>query len=1223
MKKIFLIMLVLSLVSAVSENYERPWENPYWMNGNPYVKETWGYVVSDYETLTPLLEKINFDELEEKGVCVAQAEREIDDVLLKREKCEEFHSIERLGQESFTIATIGLVGGIIPTAFVTLWISGERLNLTLECVEYWGEWKEAADAQIEIVETEAREYNNVYEKREIAKKSLEKSGACQQSFILYEEEVCMYEWIDIECNGSGMNEYAPDFSWIEECVLEMNEGKERMEQQAYEMEERLEALEQFYYEKRFEAEQKKEQTKNNLLELEEEKLQKITRQVILEGEFIDFGDIKTTYEQLVKMKNSGDYLLEDGKNRYSYGGSFYLKEGIEYTESAIQLYNSINEGKEGLLDNAEVVVEIIREEARQKIQEVEDDGGIVEEANERYEKAVQEFEAGEVSEELGNSFVHYINAFFYAEEALEINKNKVDLEKIEAGIKEIEDLISRAEADEINIYIEKQQLESIKNSKDVYGLGKLRGIKSSIEEKALVKYGRLQTKRQELIGWIEAGGADFEKYRIEIRSVEGVCGGENELDLICAIGNLKEISITYLEVEQDLKEKKGEIIENGLIVKSEEYIGVVELDEKGDLFLEVIIDNPFKLSAENVVVEIIGVEGYDENDIMGGSEQVNGVVSVKGNLKIYLKEIKENEHLLLRFEKEEVVCYVEEEESYGTGEGYGIARIYREIDLVCTRDASGLVLPEGWNNWELNGKKGTGNIIKRTIRTGDHELKIEFLIEDAYNITKKNYFTNTLGFTTTVECDVEIKSSYSLDTVVIFLSGVDENAENIRVFAYTGETVRNKDLLAGGILTFMVRDVEGVVLVRVKYDIKNISNKVEEKLDEIAVFVEQNNITGKESEIEEINELVKVGEYDEAYVKANEVYDDVLKEIKEREKYERMCKREMNQIKEEVLELERCVGNIIEYGLEDETSLEINARKNYLDGLIETMVCSVNPGATYLELKDVDTNWNTKKAKSAGKELKKEYNEAKDLWLGKGGNETIRTKLNKVNGYLIELSATTDLYYWVEARNLLNSVNKMLSTTPSKNNIEEEYGEELSTAKNNKVEYMEEYNEAKGTDFEKLFSLSSNEIKVRIDEADDEASAGNLDELKELNGIMEGEIDLIRKEAGKKYESLEERIGEVRNEIKNEYIEEATKYLANAKDYYEKEKYVKSLKETSMGYEKLNVGFKEREKGMEGIIVLVLTGLVIVGGIVLYVLNKKEKKGGKKQLKKLKKGSDI
>lgn len=1189
-------LLFSCCVFGALEYYPRVWENSTWMDAHPY-----------FLGINPIIDTEILDEDLEASLnaSIPTFQDGLDEMLL----------------DELLVSSGGQDGNIRNATMYKEYAA--EISLTLEDLpvvalvskEMWdvwtypGDWKNCVDYALFALEARGARLNELNEEYLRVQEKFEVGGACGEDYVGAGTEYCANGTIEVVCDYGPMMEDVPRFWWYYECMEEHAATILEMEARVAEINSAYDSVVVLCEEVIAEKDARAGLANAFASEVAGQNLEHIYKSSFGTASSGALG-LRNAYEEFIAMgeiANESSRIADFG--HVHEGSSEWMKKCIMEGGVAIGAYQAMLE--DDILEEAESVVDEMGEEAHGALEEargVEDLMGT--KAEELFGLAKTACDDGDnIDTDLGLRFDEYSSCLLNARLALKSVEEGEDVigAQREIDIKWVEGMIKLAEDDGIDTLNEEKLLAAITNTNDPGYMEVIENIKESLAAKAEAKYSYLPKKREELKAWVAGAGESFAYLGSWFEGED--CYGAGGLDYLCAIGNLRNISDSYEAIAKEIEGSRDVFVGEALFVQYREEFGVATLDEPSEAYLYVEVTNPLPFSGEGMVVSVNTDIDFRKIDIVDGGDKVKMVVSKRGAIDIHLSEIGAGETQMVVFRKNETVCKTREYSETAYGDSEGGASVLQEVEVQCTHAVAGLVLGDvlGEGEITLNGMKigkGSPGAISRELPAGKHTITIESYDYGAYNVDREVSFVGTMGMETKVELFFIFHPNRDLEYIAFSSVEEGKNLDSLDIFGYTGEKIQDKKVVGESTIFFKVKGLrEGRdAKVRVSYEISSLEEFVE---GAIVDYSSKNLTDSEEALLEGAKQSVFADDYAEAYRAVEELRGLVEKREKEHTKALEKHEEIKEKIRERIALLGEAVSLAEGLGVENAYITEMRARVGELNS---SLSLAVPEDATVGPLESLDLGWEKKELTKISKELFSLETELKEGW-GELGVESQEMEglIEMIETKNSEFSGTLDFGDAIEAFSLLEEGFSLLERLGvEKEGMDGELKEELEVEVREAYALWEDYNReyviAEGTHLEGLFTLTPKEISKELkDLGETEDYAGGVVRAGELIEMMEEMLGLLEEEGLRLEESVLSLYGASVDEMGDADSEFVLHMIEDARAHREAGEYVLSIKSLEKGLDKLE-GF---EKGDEGILVLAITGLLVLGVVGLYLAKDK------------------
>ncbi len=873
-------------------------------------------------------------------------------------------------------------------------------------------------------------------------------------------------------------------------------------------------------------------------EMNSNELSKITESLTMyEIDEEGFGSIAERFSDFEESRSeAGDSYNNAQTMHGSTRQQSYLRLATESASEAESIYEELADEADGLLEDAEEVVDEKRSQAQAVLNQAaslaENDPRNTR-ANQYYRMALNYFNAGENTDILGRKYENYARAESYAWMAL--GEKGAFENETSSLITQLEDLLRRAEIDEINVATEQEMLSYLKSMQGERDIsGDLQSLISSVLNKADIKYGHLLDVREELLGNITASedcGADL---RTTMENAErGIISGER-IDYMNGVGRLSGLELDYEEVAIELSLCEERILSNSLITSSSLIVERVKIDGTTNAVLTVLITNPTYRSGQNVPVEIVLDAPLQllYSDVKDGSEYLANVL-VEGNVLILtLDEVKPYRTYSMRFGKNAVLARTTSLDSTAEGIGNGKARVEEERRFQLNADNVYLdiPLPDGTS---VTSADIDGRSVDDLFESGSHSLSIVYTVNDAYSQNKSDIKATQIGTNTQLEYDILILPKINITELPLTITMDYSNVSGVTITAVYGATMGEKEC-TGNICDIKLLDLEENEVAKVSVSYMIIGTT---EADALAPVIPEGGycIDGIDKEcdplpegisqtIAMINAANERGDYATAIELREQLKNEIDKWTKDQQSMADEYLELLSYLQAEKTEIESALGNAGD--LNDSLITDLEGRKGGLTTVLDNAESEETISGALAALKSVDRNWMSNMISEYRTESWNDYNSLKKR-LFEAGVTAMPPEFMDVEKALNDLE---------ESGSPADAVELAKSLEAAENLVEEEesdMGEKTDSLhesfldiKGDVISLIDDYNEqmdeAKGTEWENLFTVDSSDVSRLVNEINDMFG-------KEDNRLIEKKMELL----DKKKEKIEKIIDQLGSEAAN------------------------------------------------------------------------------------------
>ena len=1278
--RIFFFLIVLSLISnSINSQINTPWVYSDWKDTNPYIEnigESYYYHPPSLENVITELRFANVSSMNLDKICKEKIDKAIESRdLAESEKMEcidaQLYIQYMIGEtSSYDLDSVNQIclkpqlTDLSPVSFgfryllcaksmISQMIEAES-DLT-HCEKYGEHWENTMTNSMQALEYSVDKVNSNYSSLQKKFSELNRSGICDSDYTEAGHSDCLYvksgissiESKSIEGSYGGYNilenqlqdlqlqvqKSRPDtmnyslmmgLIWEENGVLDTIDMLDKKADTAL-----IDAENEFVtYTYTADVGRTNVATLNG--KLSGQNLEKIESALSISGSVgsSSTGTIADRYVQLSGDIKEADNLYDgatQARNINTMRG--YLKTAINSMKQADSKYASLEISLPILHQDAINVVNEQKKEAASLLAEaktLESLNATSSYVRGKINLSATYFEQAEKNEYLGFKFELYALSAKEARTAISKNQNQSfdQAAEIVAKKKELLDLIGKAESDKINVFSQKESLNSLNSADYAWVEAKLLELEAEIVTAAYLEYGYLDDMRADLISQIKLVGGDADDLLSDMQKEEvGLIGKDGKIDYRKAIGSLDRLSNKYYEIQSTLDSDIDEIVKNSLMVESEVFVDSVELDKQSSITIDLIIINTEKYSSTNVPADVKLPMSVDLmfSDITSGSDLVGSIVSNGNTAKLYLKKVDPHARQRIVFETNDTIAHTTKVKRTAVGLGDGSALVEEEISFTLDSDINALSIPTKYENALIDGKT-PGALIK-----GKHVLTARYVELDAYNQSIANIKSSSIGLNSQVEYDVEIIPKIDLDSIMFF---VDPGAKisNLNVFTLSGESVGSKKKITENRYSFVVSDLTAgnKASVRVSYILENASSYVQ---SQIILFNDANLSDAVGSLVDEAKAAMDKGDTNGALAKIKEAQALQKKEASDLVKTNKKIEDIKQEINAELDEIETALDQ--GKTLNSSFMSKLSARSDELERRLSESA-SKTPNDALLYLESVDLNWKGKEITALRKDMFKEYNDLKERLIN-AGNTSTPNEFLAVESALNKLEVSGRLEYVVDLIEEMDKAKKLVESSESAtveklSKLKSGFSILKSSLTDSLIQYITLSDEAKSTEFSSMFKYTESAVNKKITDiekmfgADEpEYIESKIDSLNKTSENIDDTISLLKSQSANKIDLIEKLFDESKDSFSAEEKDSIEKKIASMKRLDGAGEYVNSLRAGNAILEDL-----DQEKDADNSLLLLgVTSLAILGVVAAYMFKQKKKKPGpKKEQRRLKKAED-
>ncbi len=809
--------------------------------------------------------------------------------------------------------------------------------------------------------------------------------------------------------------------------------------------------------------------------------------------------------------------------------------------------DEMRKAEESVLAFREMVVEAINE-LKEKGVDVEYEEKMIEEGDER--------------ELLKDKFSYYKEAWISAYAKL-VSFETGEYDAYEKMKTIVEQLLKKAEEDEIDVAVEKEMFERYKADSNLSrALSGLREIRRSVIAKAELKYAELQLMRDEIEGYIERAKGGLDYIRDELAVYEAGIVRNGIINYEKGIGKLKELMKKYREILEKINKMREKVSTlESYSISNFEYVE----DEEEELSVVIRIHNPNPFVLENKVVEVF--VPFEPEKALEWNEC---------KAKVLINNIEPYETKVLEFSRKLRPVEINYNKNKVYGEN-GKAYIDEGISIKSRVCAEGIILEKEYKKISGDGFLLVGkNKVIGKITPGYYYLEGERVKESGYEINKRNVKMEN-GI---LSYELAIEPYEDFDHIDL---NIPEEAEII-----TGKRILRK----GNILR--VYDIDENTII-------NVSQRIEDEEGEAEKIIEYLNSTNlTEEERETLEEILDENTSNlEELIELKDSVEERMDELEKSRKYLISLREEMNKEIEELETGIECSNKTNTSEMLELYEERVEELMNYLEKLGEG-----DPDVIYSIKQNYDKRWLEKTHKSIVSRIMKEfaakYKEYKKIGVYDEQIEEYAEKINELfNYYSMDPENAENICRIFtneeEIKKRLRDLkeNKEIIEKENEEKIEEEMEKASNKLENYRMNYIE---------LEEMMKQSTKEpekIKKEIERIKEKLESGKLntrtgiEKIKSLEKDIEYYLDKMRVFAETEYQMAMLEYEKNKNKINEEerkIIEEALKKVSNHIKNKEYGKAARISRNIISNIESVNRGNEWVDKNT---IILILLGAVL------------------------------
>lgn len=1230
---VLVLCFVLWFAPAGSASFERPWQNATWVAANPsiwsYGAEIWWNIPELHNSPQSIgAERIRGLKLNGSAASAAlQAETDIQRAESDRDAC----IVEM-------VAAFSLFPAMATSSFLS------AFSALPECSDYRLAWTGALGSSLTALEESTGESEKSVAAARSSYDFMVFAGLCDANYTWSGSEACAEQAAAFAAVDSGIKEgeygkyallaeyseglraglsrptpdlvnYAPMMGlvWGEDGIIRSFDALSQRSAAA------RKSAESEFSGLLKSALSRRAMARDGIGRLEAERLDLVNR---APASYVsgNAGSVASEFQELSRKERIQGMALEEARTAYSRTTQRgYLAAAVGGMAGADEGYAGLLADIQAIEDNTEDVLKQQRKEAEQELASTERQFGLVppsSEASAAYEEALETFGRAESEGTLGGQFAAYSKAAELARAARNAGTYAAEGASA-ASTAELEQLISRAEKDGINVAAEKEGLPLLKTLPPEVSARFVRSSTDSIISKARAKYeDQLLSARQRIYGDLSLAGSGAADLLSDAEQCDEGMFRDDALAFPEAIGKLARLKSCYAALLGQVSAYRAEVVGNAMSVSASPLTDGVELDKPATIVLDVVLANPEPYNASNAQARIFMGSPWPfmHSDIVSGKEGVESVRSEDGGktLVLALKDVKPYDVRRVRFEKSAVVAHTVKRESAADGLGNGMARVRETISFELDADVKSMSLGDG-------GAVVDGLRADRPLAAGKHTLTSEMAVDGAYSETIANIRAYNLGRNSKVEYDVRIMPAMDLASVPVLLASLnDSQISHFDVSCVTGERVKDERQVSQTQYAATVtglRDARETVL-KASYIADGTDSFVAAELARIMtanLSAEARLLAGQaraQAEAGNYTVALELLEKSRAAQKDSEARTGRL--LKERDEL-------LSAVRAELEGINCALDGASAPGSQFISKLQ--ARKTELERiLLEAGGGAGGLNGSVAALAEADMKWAAKELAAFKKEAYSSYNGMKERFY-LAGNTTTPQEFACFEEAMNRLEGGARLEYAVAAANALEGVEAAVerqeqAKAGSSGRMREAFLEAKTTVEGTLERYSRQAAAAKGTEYSGLFQESEKKVAAMLDDAgkavggDERIFRARIDDLNRTERRMALTLEALENESEAKLSILAAAVRQKGMDAGREV--EFTKKLDSMRALAASGEYVGALRAGSAVAKELD---SLKEEDGNGLMALGLTALAVLAAIAAYIV--KNRKQEPKKLRKL------
>lgn len=911
-----------------------------------------------------------------------------------------------------------------------------------------------------------------------------------------------------------------------------------------------------------------------------------------------------------------------------YQNQGYLRNAIAYLSNAKALADESIRIGDGAFSDAEAIVSDYDAKAEGwilKVKEKFSNGVWPEKAAALYAQANEDLENGWNSGVLGAKFEYYASAIKNAKDAYAVSaESELDTNwSAIASCNEAKDVLARAKADDVDVFVEDGMLSVLMESGNASQLiVGCRRIIDSVVESSKYEYSELDGMRADAWDLIGLCGADCDDLKNKVVGAERDVVYMDNIVYPEAIGSLSKLATLYSEMISDAKESIGQQVSRYLVVRKGIFAEGAVLDGSSEARLEISVANPIEYPVENVQVDIGSAVEFSAEDVVNGGANVLGAAYLDGMLRLYVRRINASSEQTFVFEKNSSLLRTESNERSAIGMEDGSAYVRETRDVSSDAAINGFYVDENWGMLKVDGLPASieNGFVRVWLEEGVHDFEANYIVWNAYSASVVTNTSSVVGERTYQKYRVEVLPAMDMDYVEVFAPAPQsEFVKDVNAITMSGEKVEFADA-SDGVVVKVYGLKEGTpARFEISYYVDNSTQYVVGKIAELEGM---NLSANAQAIVDDAKDAMLANDSALAAQKIREAYGQIKIDERESAKLAAEYDEYYSLIKTELGKIEKAVEN----GSSSWLLENLDARKDYLAGLLDSIDGKPLNEQVQL-LRAYDGKWLGAQLRIFKKNASLEINKAYVEYVNGGSQDDgIALSFVGVRNAYKKFDASGAVGDAVNVANALEEVSAKLAGIMAK---KAEENAAIAASANALVEgfvdlldaYSEEYDGAQGTRFESFFKIKPDDAGKTLKQLEVDLKKGNASAVSKTYGKLIGINASIRETlaylegaAERNIAHVKEAVAVVSGRISEKDAKRVAALSAEAGGYFADAQYVKALKANDEIVKLVsNVG-----SGGNYDLVLWLSAVFVIGVVGVYYFKERKEKP-KKIFKKLEK----
>lgn len=835
---------------------------------------------------------------------------------------------------------------------------------------------------------------------------------------------------------------------------------------------------------------------------------------------------------------------------------------------------------------------------------------------------------GQREQRLGRQFEYYVGAIGYAKGAYAVSpetERDTNWTAI-AACAEAGEVIGRAESDGIDVTLERAMLSVLGRSGNTGEL--IQGcarIVESVTESAKYGYSDLEGLRAETTGLIALCGMDCADLQQALDQAEAGRVSNGKVIYPDAIGSLKALRKTYGDAKAGAAKSIMQQVGKYILVRKTLFAENAALDGQSAARLEVEVINTVDYPGQNVQAEVESGVPFDESDMVYGAGNVRGVTYADGKLRLYVRNINASGSELFVFEKNRTLLRTTKATRSAVGMEDYSARVSETREVSCEADVDGFYVNDSWESLGIDGVPVpvSSGFARARLSEGEHVFQAGYTTDNAYSRRVSGNSSIKAGERIYERYQVELMPIMDMEYLQTFASvPQSQYVKEKKVITVSGEKVWSAETAEGFAVTVSGLRQGKAAKFEVSYYVDNSSEYARREIEELDAL----NLSNQTRAIvdDARNALVK-NDTAGATEKIQKAYEQIEKEKVETAKLQAEYSGYYALVSGELEKIEGVLAGGGNNGLTE----RLSARRDFLKDLLDSLDGEGVAGQVSL-LKTYDKKWLPEQLrlfkKNASAEMNRMYSEYLNLEVDDAGLAGDFAALRSAYNRFDASGSLEDAYALAgDICGIGGALGIFEQKSADRNAALVAAAGELKTELDGLLkEYGGEYSEAKGSRFESIFKIKTDEIQGAIKQMDSDLKKGNAsaiaktyDRLVGLEGNVTAALGYLEGAAYRNSRQAKEGGVAVSGRLSEKDAKKLATLSGALDGYLASREWVKTLKAS----DEISKIVSSAEGGADYGIIIWLSAIFVAGVVAVYYFRGRKGAKPQKTLRKLDKAA--